>query len=487
MPSRVRSGPGERAGWPVRSGSVPPLADTFSSRPETAPGLNTALVPGALVVLVPEQAAAGRARTWLGSCGKTQLAVAAAHRLRQSGGIDLLLWVPATNRASVLAGYVQAAVAATGIRAEGDAESIAARFVRWLAGTRRSWLVVFDDLTAAADLDGLWPQGRGRILVTTADPATVGGAREPVVLRVGRFSPREALSYLMGRLVADPHQRVGAADLAQDLGCEPLALAQATAVIASSALTCRDYRVRFARRREQFAGTASSDPPAAAVTWTLSVNQAERLSPDGAVGVLLALGGLLDGQGIPGDVFTTPAACQYFAEAGASELASPERAWDGVLSLDRAGLVTVDSAVKPALVRMSPLIQAAVQAAMPRRMLDRAARAAADALLRVWPDEEPEPWLAAPLRSCALSLLRAAGGSLWADGCHPVLMRAGRSLDRARLTGPAVAYWSELAAGGGRMLAPDHPDTLAAGRRLAGASRAAGQAEEALSGRRQAW
>lgn len=485
MFSRVPAGePGERAGRPARPGAMPPLADAFSSRPETAPGLRAALVPGAVVVLAPEQAAAGPARTWLGSAGKTQLAVSAAHSLRQSGGIDLLLWVPATSRASVLAGYVQAAVAAMGIRADGDAESIAARFVRWLDGTGRPWLAVFDDLTDGADLDGLWPGGSGRILITTADPATVGGAREPVILPVGRFSPREALSYLMGRLSADPHQRVGAVDLAEDLGCEPLALMQASAVIASSAQTCRDYRVRFARRREQFAETASTDPPAAAVTWTLSVDQAERLSPDGAVEVLLALGALLDGQEIPGGVFTAPAACEYFAEAGAGELANPERAWDGVLSLNRAGLVSVDPAARPAVVRMRPLIQAAVRAAMPQRTLDRAARAAADALLQVWPDEEPVPWLAAPLRSCALSLLRTAGGSLWAGGCHPVLMRAGQSLDHARLTGPAVAWWAELAVVGGRILTPDHPDNLAAGGRLARARLAAGRPETASPGRR---
>ena len=232
MPGRVPlSGsagpPAEKVAWPVRSGTWPPLAESFSTRPETSPALQEALIPGAVVVLSPEQAAAGPARTWLGSCGKTQLAVSIARSLWQSGRLDLLVWVPATNRAAVLASYVQAAVAAMGIAAGGDAESIAARFIRWLGDTGRPWLVIFDDLTDAASLDGLWPEG-GRILVTTADPATVPGAREPVVLPVGRFSPREAMSYLMGRLSADPSQRLGAVDLTEDLGCEPLALAQAT-------------------------------------------------------------------------------------------------------------------------------------------------------------------------------------------------------------------------------------------------------------------
>ena len=77
-------------------------------------------------------------------------------------------------------------------------------------------------------------------------------------------------------------------------------------------------------------------------------------------------------------------------------------------------------------------------------------------------------WLAAALRSCAASLQQSAGDLLWADGCHPLLQRAGQSLDRARLTGPAVGYWNELAAVGDRILGRGHPDTLAADERLAG-------------------
>jgi hypothetical protein len=36
---------------PVRSGLVPPLAEGFIARPETVPGLEVALVPGAAVSL----------------------------------------------------------------------------------------------------------------------------------------------------------------------------------------------------------------------------------------------------------------------------------------------------------------------------------------------------------------------------------------------------------------------------------------------------
>ena len=107
---------------------------------------------------------------------------------------------------------------------------------------------------------------------------------------------------------------------------------------------------------------------------------------------------------------------------------------------------------------MAEVVQAAVRTATPKRIAERAARAAADALLEVWPEEEPETWLAASLRSCAESLRQTAGDALWeGGGCHPLLPRAGRSIDHARLTGPAVSYWRELAAMSDRILGPAAP------------------------------
>ena len=459
-------------------GASPPLADGFSGRPETAPDLRGTLAPGSTVALVPGQKLAG-SRSWLGSCGKTQLAVAAAESAWQAGAVEFLAWITATSRASVLAGYVEAAVAAMRIPAEGDAESMAVRLLCWLDETSRSWLVVLDDLTDPADLEGLWPAGAsGRVLVTTTDPATVAGRPQVTLVPVERFTPREGLSYLMGRLAADPDQRLGAIDLTEDLRCEPLALTHASAVIAYSAQTCRDYRDYFTQRLEQFTPASGGDLSAAAVTWTLSIDYAERLSP-GAVEPLLAVAALLDGNAIPAGVFTALAVCEYLAADGMSG-PDPKRAWDGVQSLERVGLLSIDRVSGLQAIRMSAIVQAAVRAAMPDKMLEQAVRAAADALLEVWPETEPPGWLAISLRSCVASLRWAAGEALTAGSCHPLLVRAGQSLDRARLTGPAVAYWSELATTCGRTLGPGHPETLEMGQRLAAAYLAAGRAEEAV-------
>ena len=86
-------------------------------------------------------------------------------------------------------------------------------------------------------------------------------AMNPVVFSVGPFSSHEGLTYLMARLSADPDQRLGAVDLVEELGCEPLALVQASAAIASAGVSCRDYHDLYIKRREQIAGVSGATCP----------------------------------------------------------------------------------------------------------------------------------------------------------------------------------------------------------------------------------
>jgi tetratricopeptide (TPR) repeat protein len=477
-----------RPSWPIRSGPVPALSDGFRPRLETAPSLVAKLPAGAAVALIPGRpaapaGAAGPVATadpadWLRSSGKTQLAVAFAESLWQSGDVDLMVWIDATSRASVLAGYAATTAAVTGRAQVSSCESVAAQFLSWLGETSRSWLMVLDDLADAAILDGLWPAGpAGRVLVTSADAVAV--PRGVRLVPSGPFSLREAISYLSESLSADPDKRHGAIELAHDLDFEPVALAQASAVIANSPLSCREYRAEFARRREQLASSPGARPPAAAVTWMLSLDRAEQLAPAGSAQWVLALAAQLDGHGIPGTVLTAPAIGE-FLEGGGDVVASSARARAGLAALEQTGLLTVEQVTVPPTIRFSPVLQAALRAAMPDGVPDQAALSVADAVLQAWPDREQLGWPASGLRSCAATLRRVTGDLLWGGGCHPVLVRAGDSLDRARLTGAAVDHWLDLATTGARVLGGEHPDTMLAAQRLADAYLAAGRADDAV-------
>jgi tetratricopeptide (TPR) repeat protein len=476
-----------RPSWPIRSGPIPALADGFRARPETAPHLEAALPAGAAVALIPDRAAvlaaasgpvaSSDALDWLRTSGKTQLAAAFAESLWHSRGVDLLVWIDATSRTSVLSGYAAAMAAATGRDQASSCESVAAQLLSWLGETKRSWLVVFDDLLGTANLDGLWPAGpAGRVLITSADAEAVPTGTQ--VVRVGPFSQREAISYLSERLSADPDKRHGAIELAHDLDLDPLALAQASAVIASSPLSCSEYRAQYVRRREQLAERPGTRPPAAAVTWTFSFDRADQLAPRGSVQSLLAIVAMLDGHGFPQTVLAAPAAAAFLSGGDASASSEPARA--ALEAVEQLGLLTVEQATAPPTIRMGLVLQARLRAAIPEGQQARAARSVANALLQAWPEQEIPGWPASGLRSCVAHLRRITGDLLWDGGCHPLLLRAGASLDHARLTESAVDHWRDLATTGSRLLGSGHPDTMLAAQRLAVAYLAVGRANDAI-------
>lgn len=505
--------------WPVRSGTVPPLARWFTPRPETGFDLVATPAVGETVVLTPPaqpETAAGpvaarssgsasalavtratgtasplagavgtgtaSAPAGTGGTGKTQLASALARFLWDSAAVELLAWVPAVSRDSIITGYVQAG-AAVGAPGSGEPpERAAASFLDWLAGTDRPWLLVLDDLTDIVDLDELWPRGQaGRVVVTTRLPAAAVRGPGRTILEVGTFSPREALGYLTASLY--PDQRTGAIDLAGDMGCLPLGLALATAVIADTGIDCGQYRAHLAERNRQMSvPQADGYAKIVAATWSISLDQADATGPAGLARAALALVALLDSSGIPGAVLTSRVACDYICGRGATGTPADESQVHGVLDrLSQVGLVTLDLESPARTAGLHSLVQATARQVIPPAMLEFTAGAAASALLQAWPHGDRDPLVAQALRDCTASLHRAAADLLWTPEAHPVLLRAGQSLDQARLPGLAVPYWRAMVGTATRILGPSHASTLLARDHLAAACEAAGRPQDAVA------
>jgi tetratricopeptide (TPR) repeat protein len=470
--------------WPVRSGAVPPLAEKYSTRPESAPSLAEALRRSRAVTLTSSPQAGLEAADLANACGKTQLAVLYAETEWQTRAIDLLVWIDASSRASILCGYAEAA-ASCGVGSPlTGAETVAATFLEWLAHADVRWLVVLDDLTDTRAIEGLWPQGpAGRVVVTARDSDSLGD--RSLCLELGAYSRRDAMSYLVGRLTSDPEQRRGAIELIEDLGLQPMALAQASSVITNSWLTCGDYRDHLAARQGQLAEATGTKPSGAAVAWMLAADQADVLLPGGIAQACLAFAALLDGHGIPVDVFATTVACDFMAGARAGRDQPPEPAFSALQALERVGLVVIDRAGRPPTVQLNPAVQAAVRAASPPNLLVRAASAACSALVERWPDGDQLSRHAQLVRSCAQSVLRGGPDAIWANGCPTVFIRAGQSFDLGTLTESALDYWAALAGVSDRLLGPGHPDSMRLVENLATASKTAGHPEEAVAWRQR--
>lgn len=463
--------------WPVWSGSAPAITDFFSPRPETGYGLDAE--PG---YRVPDRPAM-TVLAGPGGFGKTYLAAAMLRAAARSGRSDLQVWVNASSPSAALMSYARAG-ADIGLADRGAApEQAAERFLEWLAATERPWLLVMDNVTDSGGLRGLWPAGpNGQVVVTCHQSADMSEAAKasPRVCRIGEYSPREALGYLTARLYDEAGKRVEAVDLAADLGYMPLALALAATTIASTALDCRQYRIRFAGRYQELLGrSADGMVSPAEVAWSLAVDRADQLPPAGLARPLLALVALLDPAGVPVQVAASRAACAYLSRRGRGMPAEQSEVMAALGNLVQAGLVAADRSVGAGLVAVHPVVQDTVRRLVPPAVLDDAARSAADAIAEVWPQLETDSALEQALRGCAGWLGGIAGDLLWLPEPHPVLMQAGESLGGAGLTLAAVAYWKSMLSASGRALGPEHPRTLALREKLAEACEASGRLDEA--------
>jgi tetratricopeptide (TPR) repeat protein len=452
-----------------------------------------------------------------GGTGKTQLAAALAHQLWDSRAVDLLTWVKASSRNAILTGYALTLAELGAADPGDDLVSAARRFLAWLSRTERRWLVVLDDLADPADLEGLWPAGTdGRVVVTARRDDTLAAPNRRIA-PVPAFSTREALAYLSARLATDPGQRTEALDLANDLDCQPLGLSHATAALICTGASCRDYRGWYHDRKRRMGATsvppgrgqdalglAAPDPsgpdsrgpdsrgPASGgpgldyaalghtgVTWSLAMDLADQIPPAGFARPALVLAALLDPAGIPGVVFTSPAACGYLTGHPAMP-AEPAEARDAVHGLARAGLVTINPASTTRTVQVHPAIQAMTRGIVPAPELELAVRCAADALMQSWPADPVPPRLAQALRDCTISLREYGGDLLWAPQTHPVLAQAGRSLDSDEMSGPGLAYWQEMLETSTRVLGADHIQTFRCHDGLASVYEAGGRLHDAI-------
>jgi tetratricopeptide (TPR) repeat protein len=464
------------------SGQIPPLPEASVARVQT--GLTPSSVsPGMTVVLVPAEGPAGSGPGGLGGTGKTHLAAMLAQALHRDHGVRLVFWVTATSRDAVVTGYAQA-LRDAGMPGPGeDAELAAAQFLLWLARTDRPWVVVLDDLSDGAVLDGLWPRGSaGRVLVTTERPDAAAGAANPHVVPVGPLSPREALAYLSAALRMDRGQLAGSLDLAEDLGRLPLALSQAAAVMNVLNISCREYRSRLAENRARLIRQGTGGPLLTLVAvWLLSVEAAELMAPAGRARRALMLASALAPHGAPGIVLTGDAACGYLAGQPGEPAGHRARAAAAVHSLARAGLISINPGSAAATLLIHPLVQAVARHRPSAAERRQAALTAAEALVQAWATPEVPPAVAQRLRECALSLYGMAGRLLWVPDCHPVLFQAGHSLESSGMTGSAASYWQAMLTVSQQVLGPGHARTLLIRDQYAAACTAAGRLTEAIT------
>ncbi|MCS0639756.1 tetratricopeptide repeat protein, partial [Streptomyces sp. LP05-1] len=441
--------------------------------------------------------------------GKTQLAAYLARSLRDqeisAGGLDLLIWVDASDSEQIVTAYAQAAERLDLIEARAEDRNTAAEaFRNWLSSTDRRWLVVLDDIRDPAVAPEWWPEGttpgRGRVIVTTrhstADFSATG--RNLLSLELGVYEVDEALSYLRRRL-ADAGQpqlyrSSSVPELIEALGRQPLALGLAAAHMLNQEVDTDVYLERLRDYRNQLSDLLPLDLDGADVSQHVrpalaaSLNAAETADDTGIVRDLVRLIALMDPMGHPSELWLTPPVLAYFRMSwvrrhSLSWLKRRRPVTDSDIlralrHLRTYALISQDSPATP--VRMHVLTSRAICEGTPTEALAALANTAADALVSLWPErDEWDQDLAALLRTNTVTLNQLVDGCLWNSGMHPCLIRTSDSFHETGLHQQAVEFDESLLYQAQRYLGGEHVDTVEARVRLAISYRDAGRHQDA--------
>ena len=260
-----------RSAVPDIWGSVPQRNKYFTGREDLLTRLRRQA--GATCVAIVPQALYG-----LGGVGKTQLAIEYAYRYADE--YQVVWWVPADQ-----VGLIRSALAALAPRLgltdipPGRVEEAVAAV---LDALRRGkpfdrWLLVFDNADQPELIREFMPHGPGHVIVTSRNR---GWDRLVEALEVDVFSREESLNYLQRRVEAIA--RADADRLAEELGDLPLALDQAAALLAETAMTANVYLDLLAEESDRILGenpAPSGYPLPVAAAWSLSVIRLREQTP----------------------------------------------------------------------------------------------------------------------------------------------------------------------------------------------------------------
>ncbi|MFE7855640.1 FxSxx-COOH system tetratricopeptide repeat protein [Streptomyces sp. NPDC057403] len=258
-------------GQEPRYWNVPQRNSTFTGRGYILEKVREQLRGGMTAVLPQQQALFG-----MGGVGKTQIALEYVHRF--SADYDLVWWVPAEHVDNVVAALAElgAVIGAPGGEDMALASQETVRMLSRSDPTKR-WILVFDNADNPDELAGYMPTtGGGHILVTSRNQAW---SEKGSTLPVDVFQRQESVEHLSRRAPGLTPAEAG--QVAEAVGDLPLAVEQAGAWLAETAMPTAEYLRRLTEETAAVMGLnqPADYPETVAATWNISIERLKERSP----------------------------------------------------------------------------------------------------------------------------------------------------------------------------------------------------------------
>ena len=469
--------PHEAANHQVVVGDIPMEPSCFRSRPGLLAELDRASAHVSVIHAVTG---------WHG-LGTTQLAAEYA-RAKLAAGWRLVAWVNGADTSSLLAGL--AAVADAVGLADGDSgrgvTDVGAAVRRWLEVDGDECLLVFDDVYDPEVVRPFVPVGgTARVLITSDRyPAADLGSVVPVDV----FSADEASAFLAGRTGQD--HEAGAAEVAAAVGYLPLALALAASVVAGQQ---RGGYTWYLDRLQAVPGDVSlmgddgqPYPLGLARAVLLSLQAVRAADRTGVCTRVMEIMAGLSPAGVHRELLYSAGQAGVLASGGrlvAAGLVDRVLEWLGDRSL-------LTFSLDGQTVVMNRLVARVIRNGLARRGRLTAAYEAAAFVLDVYSRAlvgSPDRLAIRGILQQVTALLDSLSGPATEinEELAWVLLRLQfvafyHALELGDSTPQAIAVGEPLAEDLGRLLGPDHPDTLNSRNSLAAAYLAAGRVDEAI-------
>ncbi|MEU1176429.1 FxSxx-COOH system tetratricopeptide repeat protein [Streptomyces sp. NPDC005820] len=255
---------------PAVMGNVPPRNQYFTGREELLASVDAQLRQDSTAAVLPH------ALHGMGGVGKSQIAVEYIYRHRSE--YNVIWWVPAESETLVLGALSQlAARLGLDVSREANRAVPAVREALRTGVPYSNWLLVFDNAEDVETVRSYFPtDGPGKVIVTSRNR---DWERIATPLSVDVFRRDESISLLQRRA---RHMSLEDADrLAKALGDLPLAIEQAGAWHANTAMPVAEYLALLEQRKPEILNLDPSPdyPVSVAAAWDISLDRLAQEAP----------------------------------------------------------------------------------------------------------------------------------------------------------------------------------------------------------------